>query len=85
VEVNSELKNVEKGVSSAIDALEPGGRLAVISFQGLEDKIAREIFKKRSKEGAVKFIVKGTIKPSWEEIKSNPRARSAKMKVIEKL
>ncbi len=85
VEVNSELKNVEKGVSSAIDVLESGGRLAVISFQGLEGKIVREIFKRRSKEGAVRFVVKGTVRPSWEEIKSNPRARSAKMKVIEKL
>lgn len=85
VEVNSELKNIEKGVSSAIDVLEPGGRLVVISFHGLEDKIVREIFKKKSKEGVVKFVVKGTIKPSWEEIKSNLRARSAKMKVIEKL
>ena len=85
IEVNSELKNVEKGVSLAIESLESGGRLAVISFQGLEDKIVRELFKKKAKEGVVKFIVKGTIKPSWEEVKSNPRARSAKMKIVEKI
>lgn len=84
IEVNSELKNVEKGVSLAIESLESGGRLAVISFQGLEDKIVRELFKKKAKEGVVKFVVKGTIKPSWEEVKSNPRARSAKMKIVEK-
>lgn len=84
IEVNSELKNVEKGVSLAMELLESGGRLAVISFQGLEDKIVRELFKKKAKEGVVKFVVKGTIKPSWEEVKSNPRARSAKMKIVEK-
>ena len=85
IEVNSELKNVEKGVSLGIEALESGGRLAVISFQGLEDKIVRELFKKKAKEGVVKFVVKGTVKPSWEEVKNNPRARSAKMKIVEKI
>ena len=112
IEVNSELKNVENGVSSAINILETacpafvpstssrgsalrgsgrgeqsrrGGRLAVISFQGLEDKIVRELFKKKVKEGVVRWVVKGTIKPTWEEVKANPRARSAKMKIVEKL
>ena len=85
IAVNDELGNVEKGVSSAIDVLEPGGRLAVISFQGLEDKIVREIFKKKTKEGIVRFVVKGTVKPRWEEVKENPRARSAKLKVVEKI
>src|SRR3989344_766858 len=93
IAVNEELKNVSDGVSSAIDVLEPacpehgrrGGRLVVISFHGLEDKIVREIFKKKAKEGVVRFMVKGTVRPSWEEVKVNPRARSAKMKVIEKI
>lgn len=85
IAVNNELGNVRKGVSAAIDVLKPGGRLVVISFQGLEDKIVKEIFKEKFKEGIVKFVIKGTIKPSWEEQRSNPRARSAKMKVVEKI
>jgi len=85
IEVNSELKNVERGVSIAIDVLEPNGRLVVISFQGLEDKIVREIFKKKTKEGIIKWVTKRTVKPKWEEVKSNPRSRSAKMKIVEKL
>lgn len=85
IAVNHELENVEKGVRAAIDILEPGGRLAVISFQGLEDKIVKNIFRERVKEGTIKFVIKGTVRPKWEEIKNNPRARSAKMKVIEKL
>src|SRR3989344_1123797 len=91
--VNDELKNIEKGVSSAIEVLEPacpeqgrrGGRLAVISFHGLEDKTVRELFKKKAKEGEIRFVVKGTIRPSWDEIKNNPRARSSKLKIVEKI
>ena len=65
--------------------LKKGGRLVVISFQGLEDKIVREIFKAKTKSGEIRWVKKGTIKPKWEEVKVNPRARSAKMKVVEKL
>ena len=93
IEVNAELRNVEEGVIAAINVLKPacpeqgrrGGRLAVISFHGVEDKIVREIFKKKVKEGTVKWAVKGTVRPEWEEIKNNPRARSAKMKIVEKI
>lgn len=85
IAVNHELENVERGVKEAIDALKPGGRIVVISFQGLEDKIVKNIFREKAKAGIVRFIIKGTIKPSWEEKKNNPRARSAKMKVAEKV
>ena len=85
VAVNDELGNVRKGIYAAIDVLKPGGRLVVISFQGLEDKIVKEIFKEKSKEGIIEFVMKRTIKPSWEEQKANPRSRSAKMKVIQKI
>lgn len=85
IAVNGELENVENGVMTAIDVLKNGGRLVVISFHGLEDKIVREIFKQKAKAGVVRWVVKGTIKPEWEEVKSNPRARSAKMKIIEKI
>jgi len=85
IAVNQELDNVTAGVLAAIDILEPGGRLVVISFHGLEDKIVREIFKNKTKEGVVRWVVKGTIKPEWKEVEENPRARSAKMKIVEKL
>lgn len=85
VKVNDELGNIRKGVQAAIEILKPGGRLAVISFQGMEDKIVKEIFRENVKAGAIKLAVKGTIKPTWEEQKANLRARSAKMKVAEKI
>lgn len=85
IAVNGELENVETGVLAAVDILKSGGRLVVISFQGLEDKIVRETFKQKAKEGTIRWVVKGTVKPAWEEVKTNPRARSAKMKIIEKI
>ena len=85
IAVNDELDNVEQGVLAAIDAMNQGGRLIVISFHGLEDKIVREVFKQKVKSGLIKWVVKGTIKPKWEEVKTNPRARSAKMKICQKI
>ncbi|MEK9157784.1 MAG: 16S rRNA (cytosine(1402)-N(4))-methyltransferase RsmH [Patescibacteria group bacterium] len=85
VVANDELGNVTKGVHAAIDILKPGGRLVVISFQGHEDKIVREIFKEQVKLGRLKQPVKGTIRPTWPEQQENPRSRSAKMKVAEKV
>jgi 16S rRNA (cytosine1402-N4)-methyltransferase len=85
VVTNDELANVKKGVEAAIDIVRPGGRIVVISFQGHEDKIVREIFKEQVKAGRIIQPVKGTIRPSWPEQQANPRSRSAKMKVAEKV
>ena len=85
IEVNDELNNVKKGVAAAIDVLKKDGRLAVVSFQGLEDKIVKEIFKKEVKGGRIKLAVSGTIRPKWAEQRENPRSKSAKMKLAEKI
>ena len=65
--------------------LKPGGRLAVISFQGDEDRIVRELFKTAAKEKKIEWVKRATIRPSWAQIKENPRSRSAKMKVVQKI
>ncbi|HVZ11290.1 MAG TPA: 16S rRNA (cytosine(1402)-N(4))-methyltransferase RsmH [Candidatus Paceibacterota bacterium] len=85
VVVNDELKNVERGVRAALEILSPSGRLVVISFQGHEDKIVREIFKEEVKKGTIILPAKRTIRPEWAEQKENPRSRSAKMKIAEKI
>lgn len=85
VEVNQELENVRRGVGDAIDVLNKEGRMAVISFQGLEDKIVKEIFRSAIKSGQAQAIVKGTVKSTWDERKANPRSRSAKLKLIRKI
>lgn len=98
LEVNQELENLEKTLIMAIMLLEPGGRLAVITFHSLEAKICKRIFKQFSEvpplvkglpeipkeyQPVIKIIDK--FKPSVTEINNNPRARSAVLRVIEKL
>lgn len=84
VAVNDELGNVQKGLEAAIDVVAPGGRILVISFQGAEDKIARELFKAQVKLGRITWVTRSTIRPAWSEIEKNPRARSAKLKIIQR-
>lgn len=81
IEVNSELENIKKFLEFAPDFLEAGGRLAVISFHSLEDRIIKHFFKN---DPRVKEIA-GPIKPSENEIKSNPRSRSAKLRIAERI
>jgi 16S rRNA (cytosine1402-N4)-methyltransferase len=83
--VNGELDNVTQGVSAALRVLKPGGRLLVISFQGAEDKIVRELFKSGAKDGVLEWVTRSTIRPTWAQMKENPRARSAKLKIVRKL
>lgn len=85
VVVNGELENVKEGIAAAVDVLNPGGRLLVISFQGMEDKIVREFFKEQAKAKVITWVTRHTIKPAWKEQEANPRSRSAKLKIVEKL
>lgn len=85
IAVNSELENVPKGLAGAWSVLKPGGKLAAISFQGLEDKIVKTFFREKQREGSAKILTKKVIKPSRDEIKANPRSRSAKMRVGQKI
>jgi 16S rRNA (cytosine1402-N4)-methyltransferase len=80
--VNGELDNVAIGIKEAINILKKDGRLAVISFQGLEDRIVKSIFREAQKENSIEILTKKVIRPSWEEVQQNPRARSARMRVI---
>lgn len=80
--VNSELENLNEALPRALGLLTPGGRLVVISFHSAEDAIVKDFFK--SAQGA-KVLTPKPIAPSWEEISNNPRARSAKLRVLEKI
>ncbi len=84
IAVNGELENVREGVTEAISVLQSGGRLVVISFQGLEDQLVREVFKEHARQGVIEWVTRQTIRPTWEEVQANPRSRSAKMKVVQK-
>ena len=84
IAVNEELAALEEGLAKAFEALAPSGRLAVISFHSLEDRIVKNFMRDKAKEGKAKLIVKKPITPTEEEIDRNPRSRSAKLRILEK-
>jgi len=81
--INQELKNLEIGLEDAYDILIKGGRIVVITFNGLEDRVVKKVFKKIKIKNA-KLVTKNVIRPTPKEIKNNPASRSAKLRVIEK-
>lgn len=85
IAVNDELGSLKEALTGAWSTLAPGGRIAVISFHSLEDRIVKERFASWEREGEGKRLTKKPIVPGKEELARNPRARSAKLRTIEKL
>jgi 16S rRNA (cytosine1402-N4)-methyltransferase len=100
IAVNEELASIEEVLPQAVTGLRSGGRLVVISFHSLEDRIVKDFFREHSKDlinppyeqiyeverkATLKEVTRKPITPSDEEIKNNPRARSAKLRIAEKL
>jgi 16S rRNA (cytosine1402-N4)-methyltransferase len=100
IEVNDELGQLSRAIESFIDMLAPGGRLAVISFHSLEDRIVKDAFQKRldpctcppdfpvcvcGKKPDIRKVTRKPVEADGEELAANPRSRSAKLRVIEKL
>jgi 16S rRNA (cytosine1402-N4)-methyltransferase len=79
--VNDELGNLKKVLGELREILRPGGRVAVISFHSLEDRAVKEAFRRGVKEGWLTLLTKKPVFPEEEEIKRNPRSRSAKLRV----
>jgi len=82
--VNDELDALKDGLTKGFDALLPGGRLAVISFHSLEDRIVKRFFKALASQKKATILTKKPIIPSAEEQTRNPRSRSAKLRIIRK-
>lgn len=100
IAVNDELESLKEFMEGAVDCLKPGGRLAVISFHSLEDRIVKKSFNEMAKDcvcppripvcicdhrSLVRVVTKKGLKPSEEEVTANPRARSARLRAAEKL
>ena len=84
ITVNNEMESVKEGIAKAIAKTETGGRIVVITFHSIEDRIVKNIFKDAQKEGVGTIITKKPITPTEEEVKENPRARSSKLRIFEK-
>ncbi len=100
IAVNDELGEIEAGLKAALEILNPGGRMATISFHSLEDRLVKSFFNVESKDcicppqqpvctcghrATLRIITRRPVRPSEEEIAVNPRARSARLRVAEKI
>lgn len=97
IEVNQEFEILEEALENILEVLEVGGRIAIITFHSLEDRIVKEFFKKYKiqgkvnkygkdeRDGVLEILTKKPIVPSEKEVKANPRSRSAKLRVAQKL
>ncbi len=85
IAVNDELNNLDQALAQALKILEINGRLAVISFHSLEDRIVKNFFREQAKENNLKILTKKPISPTDQEISENPRSRSAKLRVAIKI
>jgi len=84
IKVNEELENLKISLSSSFDLLRSQGRICVISYHSLEDRIVKEQFNK-AKEEKLNILTKKVVKPLLEEVKANPGARSARLRVAERI
>jgi 16S rRNA (cytosine1402-N4)-methyltransferase len=83
--VNHELDDLRKLLETAPQLLKPGGRLVVISFHSLEDRIVKDAMREGAKAGNYRLLTKKPVTPGEEEIASNPRSRSAKLRAAERV
>jgi 16S rRNA (cytosine1402-N4)-methyltransferase len=96
--VNDEIESLKKGIEAGIASLAPGGRMAVISFHSLEDKIVKRTFRELAnpcicpprapgcvcgRVATVRLVHRGAIKPTEAELEANPKARSARLRAVE--
>lgn len=80
---NRELENLEKVIDHITEVVKPGGRVAIISFHSLEDRIVKQKFQILERDGIARRLMKKPVSAQEEEIKKNPRSRSAKLRAIQ--
>ncbi len=85
ITVNDEIESLKEGIVKGFERLNSKGRLAVISFHSIEDRAVKNFYKSKSDEKVGKIITKKPIIPTDQEIRDNPRSRSAKLRIIEKI
>lgn len=83
--VNDELGALTEGLERGFNRLSPKGRMSVISFHSIEDRVVKRFMQEKEKQGKANLITKKPIDPTEEEIAQNPRSRSAKLRILEKI
>jgi 16S rRNA (cytosine1402-N4)-methyltransferase len=83
--INHELENIQSFLSEAVRVLQPGGRLVVISFHSLEDRLVKQFFSQRALQGGFNLLTPRAVVASEDEILTNPSSRSARLRAIEKV
>jgi 16S rRNA (cytosine1402-N4)-methyltransferase len=82
--VNQELENLGEFLAQSLSVLAPGGRLVILSFHSLEDRLVKRAFQRWQKERVAHVVTRKPLRPSAEEVHTNPRSRSAKLRAAEK-
>ncbi len=82
--VNRELDGLDAFLDEAVNALEPGARLAVIAFHSLEDRVVKHTFRRLAADARIQLVTRKPVGPADAEVERNPRARSARLRVAEK-
>lgn len=85
IAVNDELESLKKVLPQALELLEVSGRLVVISFHSLEDRIVKNFFRRKAKEGGVKILTRSVVLATPDEIEINRKAKHGKLRALEKL
>lgn len=85
ITVNDEIESLKEGLRKSFEILNAGGRVGVISFHSLEDRVVKQFFREKEDSGVGRRITKKPILPAEEEIRENPRSRSAKLRILEKI
>ncbi len=83
--VNQELEALEQVLGSLASVLKPGGRAAILTFHSLEDRLVKHAFRDGAAAGAWSLLTKTPIRPTVQEMSENVRARSAKLRAVERL
>jgi len=85
IAVNDEINSLKKALPQTLDILKSKGRLVIISFHGLEDKLVKQFFRQEEEKASLKILTKKPVAPNKREKQRNPRSRSAKLRAAEKI
>lgn len=85
IAVNRELEILEDALRDAVNLLNPGGRIVVLSYHSLEDRVVKQTFREQAQNGILKVLTKKPVTARTEEVKENPRAKSAKLRAAERI